>query len=114
MKVGSDANYVVRVLKRGWGEPLEQLPLYEGMYSFDLNQVVEVAFVPRVTPEGPPWSLDGLPDDIADFTEPEQVRLMEVMHTSYSVTPDDDRAGTVQQIDWPYAWPPEDDFLLPP
>jgi hypothetical protein len=114
MKVGSDADYVVRVVKTGWGEPLEQLPLYEGMYSFTLNQVVEVLFLPRVTPDGPPWSLDDLPDDVADFTTPEQIRMLEISHASYSVTPDDERAGTVMQIAWPYEWPPEGNILTPP
>jgi hypothetical protein len=113
MKVGSEADYVVRVVKTGWGEPLEQLPLYEGMYSFTLNQVVEVLFLPRVTPDGPPWSLDDLPHDVADFTTPEQIRVLEISHTPYSVTPDDERADTAHQIHWQGVWPPEDDFLTP-
>jgi hypothetical protein len=114
MKAGSDADYVVRVLERGWFEPEEQESLYEGMYTFDLNQVVAVAFVPRVTPEGPSWLTAGFPGNRAHFTIPEQVRILEVLTTPYSVTPDDERAGTVQQLDWPFEWPPENGLFTPP
>lgn len=113
MKVGSDANYVVRVLERGWFEPEEQESLYQGMYRFDLNQVVTVAFIPRVTPEGPPWSDEGFPGDRAHFTTPEQVRTVEVLTAPYSVTPDDERAGTVQQLEGPPEGPIRPDDAPP-
>lgn len=103
MKIGNPANYYVRVRARSWDEEPEQAALYDGMYSFDLNEVVSVSFVPAVaTPR--PWSLDDLPDDIAEFTTTEQARVHELLGAEYSVTPDDDRAGTEEQFDWPYDW----------
>jgi hypothetical protein len=110
VKVGSSANYNVRVRPRYWDEEPEQAALYEGMYIFDLNQVVSVSFVPAVaTPR--PWSLDDLPTDLADFTTAEQVRILDLLTTNYSVTPDPERTGTEEQFDWPYDW---DDPLPPP
>ena len=49
MKVGSSPNYVVRVTQPGWCKDPEQAPLYEGLYDFDLNHLVPISFVPRVT-----------------------------------------------------------------
>ena len=106
MKVGSSPNYVVRVTKPGWYEKPEQAPLYEGIYHFDLNHVAGISFVPRVTAAGPPWSPDGLPDDAADFTTAEHVRVCEVLSGGYSVTPDDERAGKVEQLPYMFEWPP--------
>ena len=114
MKVGSDANYNVRVFPRGWGEPEGRRPLYDGMYTFGLNQVVEVAFIPRVSAAGPPWSIDDLPAEIEEFITPEQVRILEVLTAAYSVTPDEDRAGTVEQVEWPFEWPPDYDLFYEP
>jgi len=108
MKVGSDANYVVRVWRRGQDEDPEKASLYEGMFALDLNHVVPIFFVPRVTAAGPPWSPDGLPDDVDDFTTREQVRLLEVLSKGYSVTPDDTRAGTMERLPWLFEWPPSD------
>lgn len=114
MKIGSDANYNVRVLEQGWGEPVEQQALYEGIYTFDVNQVVEVSFVPRVNAAGPPWPAEGLPDDVADFETVEQMRLLAILTTGYSVTPDDARAGTGERLEWPFPWPdPGNEFIRP-
>ncbi|MCI4065027.1 hypothetical protein MRQ36_21665 [Micromonospora sp. R77] len=109
MKIGNPANYYVRVWARSWDEEPEQAALYEGIYSFDLNEVVSVSFVPAVTTPRP-WSLDDLPGDISEFTTSEQVRVYELLGTEYSVTPDETRAGTEEQFDWPYDW----DAPLPP
>ncbi|MCI4065025.1 hypothetical protein MRQ36_21655 [Micromonospora sp. R77] len=109
MKIGTPANYYVRVRARSWDEEPEQAALYEGMYSFDLNQLVWVSFVPAVTIPRP-WSLGDLPGDISEFTTSEQVRVYELLGTAYSVTPDETRAGTEEQFDWPYDW----DAPLPP
>jgi hypothetical protein len=114
MKVGSDANYNVRVRRREWEEPTEQEPLYEGIYTFEVNQAVQVSFVPRVTAGGPPWSSAGLPDDMADFTTAEQARLLEVLTGMYAVTPDDARAGTEEQLPWLFPWPDSEDTLARP
>jgi hypothetical protein len=103
MKIGNPANYYVRVRARGWDEEPEQAELYEGMYAVDLNQLVRVSFVPAVT-AARPWSLDNLPADIADFTTAQQARLHEVLLTDHSVTPDETRAGTEEQFDWPFDW----------
>ena len=54
MKFGSDVNYNVRVRKRRWEEPVEKQTLYAGMYTFALNQVVRVSFVPRLLQPGRP------------------------------------------------------------
>ncbi|MFC4145228.1 hypothetical protein ACFO0M_03065 [Micromonospora mangrovi] len=103
MKIGNPANYYVRVRARSWDEEPEQAALYEGMYSFDLNQLVRVSFVPAVTAPRP-WSLDDVPTDISDFTTAQQARVHELLLTDYSVTPDDERAGTADQFDWPFEW----------
>jgi hypothetical protein len=113
MKVGSDADYVLRIREESWDVRNELIPLYKGIYTFDLNQVVHVIFLPRVTAAGPPWSTDGLPRDAADFTTQEHARLLDVLTTQYSVTPDNERAGTVQQLDWPFPWPPENISVSP-
>ena len=113
MKVGSDPNYVVRVFEKGWDVNPKLAHLYEGMYSFDLNRVVSISFIPRVTAAGPPWSADGLPDDVAEFTTPEQAHLLEILSQPYSVTPDDERAGTVEQLPWMFDWPDPDDSFTP-
>lgn len=113
MKVGSDANYNVRIRARAWEEdPGESERLYAGMWTFDLNQVVSVSFVPDLTAVPRPWSVDALPDDIDDFTQAWQVRLVEVLTTSYSVTPDPERAGAEEQFPWP--WPGDDGRPMPP
>ncbi|MBO3737757.1 hypothetical protein [Actinoplanes flavus] len=103
MKLGSDADYNVRVRARGWDEEAENAFLYDGMYTFDLNQTVSVSFVPAPGTERP-WSLDTLPEDIADFTTPAQARLLEILTAQYSVTPDPARAGTEEQLAWPFDW----------
>ncbi|MCI4065026.1 hypothetical protein MRQ36_21660 [Micromonospora sp. R77] len=103
MKIGNPANYYVRVRARSWDEDPEQAALYAGMYAFDLNQLVRVSFVPVVTAPRP-WSLDHLPADITEFTTPQQARVHELLLTDYSVTPDDERAGTAEQFDWPFDW----------
>jgi hypothetical protein len=105
VKVGSDANYTVRIRERGWEEPEEQRPLYAGIFTFDLNQVVSVSFVPDLTGVSRPWSVDSLPDDIEEFTEPWQARLIEALTAPYAVTPDPVRAGTEERFAWP--WPVE-------
>jgi hypothetical protein len=108
MKVGSSANYNVRVRARSWDEPAEQAELYDDLYIFDLNQVVSVSFVPG--PAAPrPWSVDDLPADIADFTTADQVRLLELLTAPYSVVPDQARAGTEEQFAWPLDWPGPDE-----
>jgi hypothetical protein len=104
MKVGSSANYHVRVRARSWDESGEQAALYDDMYTFELNQVVSVSFVPD--PAVPrPWSMEGLPVDVADLTTAEQARLLELLTAPYSVTPDQARAGTEEQSAWPFDWP---------
>ena len=102
MKVGSSANYNVRVRARAWDETAEQAALYDGIYTVDLNEVVSISFVPDAAR---PWSVDDLPADIADFTTAAQVRVLELLSAPYSVTPDHGRAGTQEQLDWPFDWP---------
>lgn len=108
MKMGSSTNYTVRVRRRDWDEPPEQAAIYGDIYTFDLNQVVSVSFVPA--PGSPrPWSVDDLPADIADFTTADQARILEILTAAYSVTPDAERAGTQERFPWPFDWPHSDE-----
>ena len=104
MKVGSSPNYHVRVRARSWDEPAEKAELYDGLYTVDLNEVVSLSFVPSPA-AARPWSVHDLPADIADFTSADQVRLFELLTSPYSVVPDQARAGTEEQFDWPFDWP---------
>jgi hypothetical protein len=103
VKIGNSPNYYVRVRARGWDEEPERAELYEGMYAFDLNEVVRVSFVPAATAPRP-WSVNNLPGDISEFTSVEQARVFELLISPYSVTPDEARAGAEEQFDWPFDW----------
>jgi hypothetical protein len=109
MKAGFSANYNVRIRACEWDEPPERAPLYTGMYTFDLNQVVSVLFVPDLTDVGPPWSPAGLPEDPAEVRTPQQARLLELLGASYAVTPNQALAGTEERFTWPFEWPYADD-----
>jgi len=104
VKIGNSPNYNVRVRARAWDEDPERADLYDGIYTFDLNQVVSISFVPDPT-AARPWSVKDLPADTADVTTATQARLLELLTAHYSVTPDPTRPGTDERLDWPFDWP---------
>ncbi|WP_433347195.1 hypothetical protein ACQP25_29390 [Microtetraspora malaysiensis] len=48
--------------------------------------------------------MNHLPGDISEFTSVEQARAFDLLISPYSVTPDEARAGTEEQFDWPFDW----------
>lgn len=102
MKIGNPSNYYVRVRSASWEEPDDVAPLYEGIYSIDLNHGMAVQFVPDVAAMAPPWSGAGLPHPSA-FTTTAQARILHVLMSSYAVTPNAARAGTEERFTWSWT-----------
>lgn len=101
MKSGPSADYPVSVVPESW-EVIDstRTPLYEGIYRVTLNATVDVVFVPDVSAVAPPWSGRRVPENIDDVRTLEEARLMTALVSTYVVTPNDARAGTVERFEF--------------
>ena len=101
MKVGPDRNYLVRVLRAEWEEETLRPELYRDIFQVTLHTIVNIAFIPDVSAVAPPWDAGLLPADLDDISTAEEARLVCALFTSYVVTPNAGRAGTVERVTSP-------------
>ncbi|GIF04466.1 hypothetical protein [Actinoplanes siamensis] len=107
MKIGTPANYYVRAMFSGWDYPPEEAHLHEGCWTVDLNHGMTVAFIDGLDHLGPPWVEASLPpEEDGDLQDPDMVRLLTLLQSTYTVTPNDELAGGVDRF--PLPWPTED------
>ncbi|BCJ45175.1 hypothetical protein GCM10010168_69760 [Actinoplanes ianthinogenes] len=107
MKLGTPANYYVRVRFAGWEDTAERSALYRGVYTVILNEGPDITFVDDLTRYGPPWLASSLPpEEDGDLVDPDMVRLLELLQARYVVTPHDTLAGQTERFARP--WPIEE------
>ncbi|WP_203738600.1 hypothetical protein [Actinoplanes cyaneus] len=101
MKIGSPSNYTVQVYPDEWeyDSPRDRT-LHENIFSVALNLHGLVKVVPAVPAEPPPLAAERPPRE-HEFTTADEVRWCELLHSPYSVTPDDARAGTIREVGVP-------------
>ncbi|WIM97981.1 hypothetical protein ACTOB_001549 [Actinoplanes oblitus] len=104
MKVGSPANYYVRVRFAGWEDTAERSELYRGVYTVTVNMGPEFTFVDDLTRLGPPWLESALPPEAdGELVDPDMVRLLELLQSWYAVTPNDELAGQSHRFVRPWG-----------
>jgi hypothetical protein len=102
MKVGPRADYPVQVITEERYEDDPTIgPLYRGIYRVALNHLVAVLFVPETGVGAPNWDYRQLSEKLDAITIVEDARLASVLDASYSVTPNDARAGSEDRLEWP-------------
>jgi hypothetical protein len=106
VKIGTPANYYVRVSSEAWSGPADEAARHAGTYEIDLNRLVVVSFVDDVSRFGPPWTDAALPPPEQDLTDPALVRLAALLGGRYVVTPHDALAGRTERFERPWG-PPE-------
>jgi hypothetical protein len=105
MKIGSPANYYVRVRFAGWEDTAERAALYRGVYTVTLNMGPEFAFVDDLTKVGPPWLESSLPPEAnGELVDPEMVRLLALLESWYTVTPNAELAGRTDRFALPWGF----------
>jgi hypothetical protein len=105
MKIGTPANYYVRVRPSSWEDTPEREHLHRGSYAVTLNMLLTIAFIDDLSPLGPPWREDTLPpEDDGDLVDPDMVRLLELLQSSYVVTPNETLAGKVEEFHRPWGF----------
>jgi hypothetical protein len=100
VKIGNPRNYYVRVTRAAWDDPEDDPLPYEGIFRVSLNDVVVVTFVPDLSDSGPPWTGAGVPTPGTEPATPAQARLLEILTSAYSVTPNARLAGRSEQFAW--------------
>ncbi|KUL25034.1 hypothetical protein [Actinoplanes awajinensis] len=104
MKVGTPANYYVRVTFAGAEGPAEDAHLHRGSYAVALNFGPEIAFLDDLSGLGPPWSEANLPPESdGELREPDLVRLLALLHSRYTVTPNAALAGRTERFTLPWG-----------
>jgi hypothetical protein len=105
MKVGSPANYYVRVSSAGWDVPAEEANLHRGSYAVSLNFGPEIAFIDDLSRLGPPWRESTLPpEEEGELRDPDMVRLLALLHSRYTVTPNAALAGQTERFTLPWGF----------
>jgi hypothetical protein len=105
VKIGTPANYYVRVGSEAWSAPADEAARYAGTYEVDLNRLVVVTFVDDLTAFGPPWTDAALPPPDEGLTDPALVRLATLLGGRYVVTPNDALAGRAERFERPWGRP---------
>jgi hypothetical protein len=105
MKIGTPANYYVRVGSEAWSASPDEAARYDGTYEVDLNQLVVVTFVDDVSRFGPPWTGAPLPPPEQELTDPQLNRLAALLGGRYVVTPNDALAGRTERFERPWGRP---------
>ena len=103
MQVSPRSDYPVRVRPRGWDEEPAVAGFYDGVYDVTLNHMVTITFVPELGPRSRPLDRGALPADLDAIGSSADARLEAVLSAGRAVTPDADRAGTVEPLPVP-AW----------
>ncbi|MFI1988205.1 hypothetical protein [Actinoplanes sp. NPDC020271] len=101
VKIGSPSDYTVQVYPEEWeyDSPADRT-LRENIFSLALNLHGLVTFVPAAPAQPPPLAAERPPRE-DKFTTVAEVRWCELLHSPYSVTPDDARAGTIREVGVP-------------
>jgi hypothetical protein len=105
VKIGTPANYFVRVASEAWSAPPDEAARHAGTYEIDLNRLLVVTFVDDVSRFGPPWSDAPLPPPEQELTDPALVRLATLLGGRYVVTPNDALAGRAERFERPWGSP---------
>ncbi|BCY06433.1 hypothetical protein [Actinoplanes sp. L3-i22] len=101
VKIGNSSNYTVQVFPDEWeAEEPAEAALRENIFSVALNLHGFVKFVPAMPDEPPPLAAERPPRE-DEFTTAEEVGWCELIHSPYSITPDDTRAGTIRDVGIP-------------
>jgi hypothetical protein len=102
LKVSPKADYPVQVItEERYEDDPRTGPLYRGIFRVVLNHMVAVLFVPETGVGAPNWDYQHLSEKLDAITTVEDARLASVLGASYSVTPNDARAGTEDRLEWP-------------
>jgi hypothetical protein len=89
MKVRPRSDYPVGVRPMSVEVPAGVAGLYEGIYEVTLNSVVGIVFCPSLADVAPPFRDELLPRDVDEITTATQARLVSILFSTYSVTPND-------------------------
>ena len=98
MKISPRSDYPVGVRPMSVEMPAEVAGLYEGIYEVTLNNVVDIVFCPSLTDVAPPFRDELLPRDVDEITTAAQARLVSILFSPYSVTPNDSRNGGHERL----------------
>lgn len=98
MKVRPRSDYPVGVRPMSVEVPAGVAGLYEGIYEVTLNSVVGIVFCPSLADVAPPFRDELLPRDVDEITTPTQARLVSILFSTYSVTPNDSRSGGHERL----------------
>lgn len=100
MKPSPEYDFPVSVWKESKEHPSPVNAMYAGIYSVRLNYSVSIEFVPAF--ERSPWP-PGLSGDVDEVRSCDEARRMIVACSSYVVTPDDARSGSIETFPDPGA-----------
>ena len=98
MKVTPRSNYPVGVRPMSVEVPADVAGLYEGIYEITLNNVVSIVFCPLLTDVAPPFQDELLLRDVDQITTAIQARLVSILFSRYSVTPNDSLSGGHERL----------------
>jgi hypothetical protein len=98
MKISPRSDYPVGVRPMSVEVPAGVAGLYEGIYEVTLNNVVDIVFCPSLTDVAPPFRDELLPRDVDEITTAAQARLVSILFSPYSVTPNDSRTGGHERL----------------
>lgn len=99
MKISPKINYPVQVVAEPEEHDGPDAELYSGIFLVLLNHEVPIYFVPDVSEIAPPWNGRGLPGAGELPTTHQQARLRVATFGRNTVTPNADRAGTVERFE---------------
>jgi hypothetical protein len=103
-KLTNEADFRIYVHPERWEYEAPEAEFFDGIYSVALNSHVRLSFVPDVSEICPPWSRDVLPDE--HISSERDARLVQILTTRYSVTPNARLAGTDEVIQLASGNPP--------
>jgi hypothetical protein len=98
MKISPRSDYPVGVRPMSVEMPAGVAGLYEGIYEVTLNNVVDIVFCPSLADVAPPFRDELLPRDVDEITTVAQARLVSILFSPYSVTPNDPRNGGHERL----------------
>jgi len=113
MKTGPEHDFPVSGGLQKWEVMDEASLLYTGILFVTLNVGTHVSFVPRTRKTPTNWP-PILPDNTDDIKTAEEARLVTLGLESYSVTPDEERAGTEEVLLHPGFEVPESGRYVDP
>jgi len=113
MQIRPDYDFPIKVSLQLWEEADETSLLYAGIIFIILNGMPSVTFVPRTRRTPANWP-PTLPDSLGDIKTAEEARLVTLGMARYTVTPDEERAGTEEVLLHPGYEVPESGGYIDP